>query len=211
MKNILALALSFLSFFASAQDINHAVSDQIGISATGLIYGRSYKIILAPHWAVRKKSHAVSIGPTILLTSEFDASDRKYPKLTGFRGRYLYFPFAASRTVDFYFHTTLVAQRIVDAYNVNYWNSDHSKYENVGYKNIEVILNPILGYEIKLKVWKGLSLHQSVGAGYFFSAIDGDEKGNPDHVEINPDYRPYGTKGFSLEAELGMAYLLDRR
>ena len=209
MKIILVLFFVMSTFFVNAQDSSSKKFHQFGLSTSGLVYEKSYKIILSPYWEVRKKSHSFSAGPTILLSSEFDASDRKYPKLSGLQGSYKYYPFHASKRLDFFFHTTLNLQRIVDEWEANHWDANYSKYENFGYKNTELIINPLVGYGIKVNLFKNIALRHSIGAGYFFSFIDGDEFDNPGDLEVDFDYRPYGGQGISLEVKLGMVYTLN--
>src|SRR5690606_30098710 len=88
-----------------------------------------------------------------------------------------------SGKLDFYLHTSLLLQRIVDKWSVNYWNDDHSSYKPLGYENTEIIINPFVGYGITLKVLRRLSVTQTLGAGYFLSSIDGEAFDNPGDVD----------------------------
>lgn len=209
MKIILVLSFIMVNFFASAQDSIPKPFHQLGLSTSGLFYKKSYKVILSPYWEIIKKSHSFSVGPTILLSSEFDASDRKYPKLTGVQGSYKYSPFQATKRLDFFFHATLIVQRIMDEWNANHWNANNSKYEKFGYRNTELIINPLVGYGIMVNLYKNIAVQQSLGAGYFFSYIDGDEFNNPGNIEADYDYRPYGGHGIGMEVKLGVVYLLN--
>lgn len=206
MRFILFLPLLLTLFTAFGQDANQARTTNLGLSTNAVFYKKSYKAFLIPQWEIRKNAHAFSVGLTILVTSGFDASDRKYPKLSGLHGSYKYFPIQASGKLDFYLHTSLLLKRIVDKWSVNYWDDDHSCYELLGYKNTEIIINPFVGYGITLKVLKRLSVTQSIGVGYFLSSIDGKEFDNPSDVDKDYDYRPYGDNGLALEVKLGLSY-----
>src|SRR5690606_36587432 len=126
-----------------------------------------------PHFEVRKNTQAISLGATILTSSEFDASDRKYPKLTGIEVGYKFYPTITRHKVDFYLHASILLQRIVDRWEVNYWNTTYSFYQNSDYRNVETIVNPTLGYGVSFSLLKRFKLTQSIGACYFFSGVDG--------------------------------------
>lgn len=209
MQKIIMMLFVVVSFQSlQAQSARSPCEHHLSLPAEGLGYQWAYKFFLVPSWEIRRKMHAFAVGPTILISSASDASDRKYPKLTGLRGAVRHYPFQATGKLDFFFQANLYLQRIVDRWEANSWNQDLTRYVTFGYVNTEWIINPHLGYGLEFKVWKGLFIEQSIGVGYFFSWIDGDETANPDGTEVEEyfDYRPYGNRGLSLGVSLVLGY-----
>src|SRR5690606_2540290 len=107
MKSLLFLFILFIislptfSQGTQVQDRTH-----LGMTSSVYFYEKSYKGFLIPHFEVRKNTQAISLGATILTTSEFDASDRKYPKLTGIEVGYKFYPTITRHKVDFYLHAS---------------------------------------------------------------------------------------------------------
>ena len=209
MQKILILLFVVISFHSlQAQSERSPARHRLSLHAEGLGYQWAYKFFLVPSWEIRKKTHSFVLGPTILISSAADASDRKYPKLTGLRGSFRYFPFQDTGKLDFFFQGNLYFQRIVDRWDPNYWNQDFSRYVTFGYINTEWIINPHLGYGLEFNIWKRLFIEQSMGVGYFFSWINGSVSENPDGIELaeDLDYRPYGNQGLSLSITLAIGY-----
>ena len=202
---VLFIFLSSLPAYSQEKDEN-----RLGVASSVYFYEKSYKGFITPYVEIRRKSMALTMGATILVTSEFDASDRKYPKLTGFEGSYKFYPTITNCKVDFHLHATLLFQRIVDRWEVNYWNNNYSFYENAAYKNVEKIVNPSLGYGISFNISKRLRVNQSIGAGYFFSTVNGEGLNKETSETDHHDYRPYGNGGFAFHVNLGMSYSIGK-
>lgn len=212
MKSLILGSFLFLfALTAFSQEKLKNIEKHVGVASSVYFYEKSYKGFITPYFEIRKSSQAFLLGATILTTSEFDASDRKYPKLTGVESSYKFYPMITDRKVDFYLHATLLVQRIVDRWEVNYWNDNYSSYESSGYKNVETIVNPSIGYGISFKILRRLELKQNIGAGYFFSTINGKRFNNESSEVDHHDYRPYGNGGFAFQVNLGLSFILEKK
>lgn len=193
-----------------AQSSPSPFQHHLKLNASGLIYQQSYKIFSIPEWEIRKSSHAVAVGPVVLISSHFDASDKKYPKLTGLRNAYRYYPFPAASRLDCFLQANLYLLRIVDRWQANNWNPANTRYESFDYVNSEYIIDPHIGYGLTLDLFKGFYIEHNIEAGYFFSWIQGDEAENQGDVEVREelDYRSYGDRGLSLGVNFAIGYTI---
>lgn len=211
MKAVVFGSLLFLISLPTFAQEKPNTQRHLGVTSSVYFYEKSYKGFITPYFEIRENFQAFSVGPTILTTSEFDASDRMYPKLTGFEVTYKLYPTISNRKVDFYLHGTLLFQRIIDKWEVNYWNDSYSFYESTDYKNIETIVNPTIGYGLSFDILKRVKVHQGIGAGYFFSGVKGDNTKNESSEVDHHDYRPYGDGGFAFQVNLGMSYNIGKK
>jgi len=193
-----------------AQSPQSPFQHHLKLNASGLIYQQSYKIFSTLEWEIRRSSHAVAFGPAVLISSHFDASDKSYPKLTGFRSAYRYYPFPAAGRLDCFLQANLYLLRIVDRWQANDWNPVNTRYESFDYINTEYIIDPHVGYGLTLDLFKGFFIEQYIEVGYFFSWIHGDETENPGDIEImeDLDYRSYGDRGLSLGVNFAIGYTI---
>ncbi len=201
MKKLLIIAI----FMCSIMELS-AQTRQISLSNSGFFVGQSIRVLSEPMIEFRKGRKGWKFGPTIVLLGESTASDKKYPKLSGFSTSYLFYPVNTTKKFDFYLFTTARFQLISNKWKSQIWDIDTGSYQSHSYKSDELLITQHVGYGLILNLHERFSLRQGVGIGPYYSATDNNEQsaGAPEIDDMN--LSGYNKFGFSWLLNLEINY-----
>ena len=207
MMRSLAVILftSFSANFLSAQSFDN----ELDLTLQGRFIEKSYQATLIPTFTLPLKKYKVSLGPTIPVYSSSGWTSLGFP-ITGLQAAVSYEPAATNKTISFFLQYQLMFQHIVDQWTINFYNPGTSAYEEHKYRSRENIFENNIGYGLKIHFLKRMFLRQNIGAGFYFSSIQGSviSEGAPE-IAADLDFRGYDDFGFTWFVGLGLGYKLD--
>ena len=181
---------------------------KLELKQTAFFIEKTLRVNASPQIGIKENSHQWSIGPTILIADEKIASEKVFPKLTGFSIKYKYFPVTPRKNIDFFIFSESTFQRIKDHWTSESWSNLTQSYHEEAFLNIETIYFLHLGYGIELKLGKHLFVNNSMAMGAYHSStknenLSGQSSALPFY---NKNINGYPGNGFSWQLAIALGY-----
>ena len=201
----------FLSNFCITTPVKAQKSRSLGLqlNTTGIFTGQVFRLGLTPMAIRQTHSHTIGIGPLAIIASDMAASNEGYPRLTGLRAAYRFYPSGYGKPFNFFISANVNALRMREKWASISWDIPRNQYINFNYESTELLVQPTLGYGIEGNITRQLTISQSIGVGAYYSTISHEAKTpdapEPTHTHING----YDAFGFSYVLNLSLRYAFE--